>query len=103
MGVVEAVIAGFGRRSAFEKIIAFFVAVMFVAVMIVPVMFVTVMFVTVIFGTVVATFIGAAIVTLPNLPGMFRGLFPVILNHKLVFTVGLVGGVGETFTLATYG
>lgn len=79
MGVAGGLVVWFGRYSAFEKIIAFFVGVMFVTV------------------------VGAAIVTVPNLPAMFTGLVPVIPDNGLIYTLGLAGGVGGTITLAAYG
>ncbi len=79
MGVAGGLIVWFGKYSAFEKIIAFFVGVMFVTV------------------------VGAAIVTVPNLPAMFSGLAPVIPDGGLIYTLGLAGGVGGTITLAAYG
>lgn len=79
MGVAGAVVVWFGKYSAFEKVIAFFVGVMFVTV------------------------VGAAVVTVPNLPSMLSGLVPVVPDGGLIYTLGLAGGVGGTITLAAYG
>ena len=78
-GIAGAVIVLVGRYHAFERIIAVLVGVMFVTV------------------------VGAAIVTLPNIPSLLGGLLPVIPDGGLVYTLGLAGGVGGTITLAAYG
>lgn len=78
-GLVGAVVVWFGRYSAFEKIIAVFVGLMFVTV------------------------VGAAIVTLPNVPALLTGLVPTIPEGGLVVALSIAGGVGGTITLAAYG
>ncbi|PPF57464.1 iron transporter [Clavibacter michiganensis] len=78
-GLVGAVVVWFGRYSAFEKIIAVFVGLMFVTV------------------------VGAAIVTVPNLPALLTGLVPTIPEGGLVVALSIAGGVGGTITLAAYG
>jgi len=79
MGLLGAAVVWFGNYQAFEKIIAFFVGLMFITV------------------------VGAAIVTVPNIPDMFSGLVPIVPDNGLVYTLGLAGGVGGTITLAAYG
>lgn len=78
-GLVGAVVVWFGRYSAFEKIIAVFVGLMFVTV------------------------VGAAIVTMPNVPALLTGLVPTIPEGGLVVALSIAGGVGGTITLAAYG
>ena len=78
-GLVGAVVVWFGRYSAFERIIAVFVGLMFVTV------------------------VGAAIVTLPNVPALLSGLVPTIPEGGLVVALSIAGGVGGTITLAAYG
>ncbi|MFT7766591.1 Nramp family divalent metal transporter [Clavibacter tessellarius] len=78
-GLVGAVVVWFGRYSAFERIIAVFVGLMFVTV------------------------VGAAIVTLPNVPALLAGLVPTIPEGGLVVALSIAGGVGGTITLAAYG
>jgi Mn2+/Fe2+ NRAMP family transporter len=78
-GLVGAVVVWFGRYSAFEKIIAVFVGLMFVTV------------------------VGAAVVTVPNVPALLMGLVPTIPEGGLVVALSIAGGVGGTITLAAYG
>ncbi|RII93508.1 divalent metal cation transporter [Clavibacter michiganensis] len=78
-GIVGAVVVWFGRYSAFERIIAVFVGLMFVTV------------------------VGAAIVTVPNVPALLTGLVPTIPEGGLVVALSIAGGVGGTITLAAYG
>ncbi|WP_210650224.1 Nramp family divalent metal transporter [Nocardioides sp. SYSU D00065] len=68
-----------GRYELFEKVLAGFVGLMFV------------------------TMVGAALLTLPNLPELLTGLAPRIPDGGLVNTLALAGGVGGTITLAAYG
>jgi Mn2+/Fe2+ NRAMP family transporter len=78
-GLVGAVVVWFGRYSAFEKIIAVFVGLMFVTV------------------------VGAAVVTVPNVPALLTGLVPTVPEGGLVVALSIAGGVGGTITLAAYG
>ncbi len=78
-GLVGAVVVWFGRYSAFEKIIAVFVGLMF------------------------ETVVGAALVTVPNVPALLTGLVPTIPEGGLVVALSIAGGVGGTLTLAAYG
>ncbi|CAQ01264.1 Nramp family divalent metal transporter [Clavibacter sepedonicus] len=78
-GLAGAVVVWFGRYSAFEKIIAVFVGLMFVTV------------------------VGAAVVTVPNVPALLTGLVPTVPEGGLVVALSIAGGVGGTITLAAYG
>ena len=78
-GLMGAVIVWYGKYKAFEYIIAFFVGLMFLTV------------------------VGSAIVTVPNLAEIARGLVPTIPEGALIYTLGIAGGVGGTLTLAAYG
>jgi len=79
MGLIGAAIVWLGRYRAFEYVIAVLVAVMFVTV------------------------VGAAVLTVPNLADIVRGLVPRIPEGSVFYTLGLAGGVGGTITLAAYG
>ena len=68
-----------GRYGIFEKVLAALVGLMFV------------------------TMVGAALLTLPNLPELLTGLVPRIPDGGLINTLALAGGVGGTITLAAYG
>lgn len=67
------------RYAIVEKIMMVFVGVMFVVVVYV------------------------AIRVSPDLPAAFAGLLPVLPSGSMVFTLGLIGGVGGTITMAAYG
>ncbi|GAA2628249.1 Nramp family divalent metal transporter [Streptomyces axinellae] len=67
------------RYAVVEKIMMVFVGVMFVVVVYV------------------------AIRVSPDLPAAFAGLVPVLPSGSMVFTLGLIGGVGGTITMAAYG
>lgn len=69
----------FGRYEVFEKFMAVLVGLMFVAM------------------------VGAAIMTLPNLGDILRGLVPSIPEGSVINVLSLAGGVGGTITLAAYG
>ena len=68
-----------GSYGFFEKIITVFVGIMFVTV------------------------IGAAVVAVPNVPAIVKGIVPTIPDGAIVYVLGLAGGVGGTITLAAYG
>ncbi|MEU4128662.1 Nramp family divalent metal transporter [Streptomyces wuyuanensis] len=78
-GLVGLVFVWFNRYAVFEKVMTVLVGVMFV--------------VTVYLAVRVA----------PNLGDAFAGLVPVLPDGSLVYTLGLIGGVGGTITLAAYG
>lgn len=68
-----------GRYALFEKVCAALVGLMFVSV------------------------VGAAIMTVPNLPDMAGGLIPDVPPGAMVNVLSVAGGVGGTITLAAYG
>jgi Mn2+/Fe2+ NRAMP family transporter len=78
-GLVGLALVWWGRYSLFEKVCATLVGIMFV------------------------TMVGAALLTLPNIPELLTGLVPMIPDGGLVNVLSLAGGVGGTITLAAYG
>jgi Mn2+/Fe2+ NRAMP family transporter len=78
-GVVGLALVLLGRYDFFEKIIAALVAVMFVTV------------------------VSAAVLAVPDVPEALAGLVPTIPEGGVFYTLGLVGGVGGTITMAAYG
>ncbi|MFN3932062.1 MAG: Nramp family divalent metal transporter [Brevundimonas sp.] len=78
-GVVGLVLVWFNRYPVFEKLMTGLVAVMFVTV------------------------VGLAVIVAPDLPALARGLIPTLPAGSAFYTLGLIGGVGGTITLAAYG
>lgn len=78
-GVVGLVLVWFNRYPVFEKLMTALVAVMFVTV------------------------VGLAVIVAPDMPAMARGLIPTLPAGSAFYTLGLIGGVGGTITLAAYG
>ncbi|MER7176079.1 Nramp family divalent metal transporter [Streptomyces mesophilus] len=80
-GLVGLVFVWFNRYSVFEKVMTVLVGVMFVVT------------------------VYLAIRVTPNLADTFAGLLPVVPDAKdsVLNTLGLIGGVGGTITLAAYG
>lgn len=79
-GLVGLLLVWFGRYSFFEKVCTALVGLMFVSM------------------------VGAALLTVPNLPDMASGLVPTVPDDGgLVYVLSLAGGVGGTITLAAYG
>lgn len=78
-GVVGLVLVWFNRYPVFEKLMTGLVAVMFITV------------------------VGLAVIVAPDLPAMARGLVPTLPAGSAFYTLGLIGGVGGTITLAAYG
>ncbi|QCX28489.1 Nramp family divalent metal transporter [Nocardioides jishulii] len=79
-GLAGLALVWFGRYSVVEKVCAVLVGLMFVAM------------------------VGAAVLTVPNLPNMLGGLVPTIPSGGgIVYVLSLAGGVGGTITLAAYG
>lgn len=79
MGLAGFVMVWFGKYDSFEKITAALVGLMFVTV------------------------VGLAVIAVPNVPDMLRGLVPMIPKGGMLYTLALAGGVGGTITLAAYG
>ncbi|MGW6565500.1 Nramp family divalent metal transporter [Streptomyces sp. NPDC054975] len=78
-GLVGLVFVWFNRYAVFEKVMTVLVGVMFVVT------------------------VYLAIRVTPNLGEALAGLVPVLPDGSLVYTLGLIGGVGGTITLAAYG
>ncbi len=78
-GLIGLALVWWGHYSLFEKVCAALVGIMFV------------------------TMVGAAILTLPNLPELAKGLVPLVPDGALVNVLSVAGGVGGTITLAAYG
>ncbi|MFF1721396.1 Nramp family divalent metal transporter [Streptomyces sviceus] len=80
-GLVGLVFVWFNKYAVFEKVMTVLVGVMFVVT------------------------VYLAIRVTPNLPDAFAGLLPVLPDEKdsILNTLGLIGGVGGTITLAAYG
>ncbi|HET8601469.1 MAG TPA: Nramp family divalent metal transporter, partial [Segeticoccus sp.] len=78
-GLAGLVLVLLNRYEVFEKITAVLVGVMFLTV------------------------VSAAVLAAPNLPAMATGLVPTMPENGLFYTLGLIGGVGGTITMAAYG
>jgi Mn2+/Fe2+ NRAMP family transporter len=80
-GLFGLVFVWFNKYEVFEKVMTVLVGVMFVVT------------------------VYLAIRVTPNLPDAFAGLLPVLPGEKdsVLNTLGLIGGVGGTITLAAYG
>lgn len=78
-GLIGLGLTWFGGYRIFETVMAALVAVMFVTV------------------------VGLAIIVAPDIPNLMRGLWPVLPDGSLFYTLGLIGGVGGTITMAAYG
>ncbi|MFE9566056.1 Nramp family divalent metal transporter [Streptomyces sp. NPDC006487] len=78
-GLAGLVFVWFNRYAVFEKVMTVLVGVMFLVT------------------------VYLAIRVTPRLDAAFAGLAPVLPDGSLVYTLGLIGGVGGTITLAAYG
>ena len=78
-GVLGLLFVWFGGYGLFEKAMTFFVGLMFVTV------------------------VGLAILVTPDLPRLMTGLWPTLPQGSVFYTLGLIGGVGGTITMAAYG
>ncbi|GHG31274.1 iron transporter [Deinococcus indicus] len=78
-GLTGFALVWWGRYALFERVMAVMVGLMFVAM------------------------VGAAALTLPNLPALLRGLVPSLPDGSLINVLSVAGGVGGTITLAAYG
>ncbi|MBP2366067.1 Nramp family divalent metal transporter [Pseudonocardia parietis] len=78
-GVVGLALVWMQRYNAFEKVMTVLVAVMFVSV------------------------IGIAVLVRPDLGALFSGLVPRLPSGSTVYVLGLIGGVGGTITMSSYG
>jgi len=77
--VIGLALTWFGGYRFFERVMTFLVGVMFVSV------------------------VGVAMLLLPDVPQMLMGLKPYQPDESLLYTLGLLGGVGGTITMAAYG
>lgn len=59
--------------------------------------------ITVLVGVMFVCVVGVALMLVPNIPDMLTGLSPRMPAGSLVYTLGLLGGVGGTITMAAYG
>ncbi|BCW66795.1 iron transporter [Arthrobacter sp. NicSoilB4] len=84
VGAIVAVLCGLGilwigKYSSFEKLMSFFVAVMFISI------------------------VGAAILTKPDLSILLSGLTPRVPEDGTFYVLGVMGGVGMSIGLLSYG
>ncbi|WP_405665193.1 Nramp family divalent metal transporter [Streptomyces sp. NBC_01166] len=78
-GLVGLVFVWFNQYAVFEKVMTVLIGVMFIVVVYV------------------------AIRVVPDVGASFAGLLPVLPDGSLIYTLGLIGGVGGTITMAAYG
>lgn len=78
-GLIGLGLTWWGGYRVFETVMAALVAVMFVTV------------------------VGLAVVVVPDIPRLLSGLWPALPEGSLFYTLGLIGGVGGTITMAAYG
>ena len=78
-GILGALFVLFNRYAAFEHIMKLLIAVMFVVV------------------------VGLAVLVTPDITQTMKGLVPTLPEGSAIYTLGLIGGVGGTITLAAYG
>ncbi|MFJ4823583.1 Nramp family divalent metal transporter [Streptomyces bacillaris] len=78
-GLIGLAFVWFNRYAVFEKVMTVLVGIMFVVVV----------------------YVAARVV--PDLGASFAGLVPVLPDGSLLYTLGLIGGVGGTITMAAYG
>jgi Mn2+/Fe2+ NRAMP family transporter len=58
---------------------------------------------TALVGVMFVTVVGVAILCLPDVGEAVTGLVPTVPDGSVVYTLGLIGGVGGTITMAAYG
>jgi Mn2+/Fe2+ NRAMP family transporter len=78
-GSVCAIFVALNKYEMFENAMKFFIGVMFFVV------------------------VGVALMVVPNVGNALTGLIPSIPEGSVVYTLGLIGGVGGTITMASYG
>ncbi|MCO5730772.1 Nramp family divalent metal transporter [Rhizobium sp. SSA_523] len=78
-GIVCALFVAMNRYEMFETVMKLFIGTMFVIV------------------------VGVAILVGPNVGEAITGLIPSIPEGSAIYTLGLIGGVGGTITMASYG
>lgn len=79
IGLSCAAFVSLNRYEAFENAMKFFIGIMFIVV------------------------VGLAILVAPNVGEALKGLIPTIPQGSAIYTLGLIGGVGGTITMASYG
>jgi len=78
-GLFSAAFVAFNRYEVFETVMKVLIGIMFVIVVVV------------------------AILVLPNVGAALTGLIPTVPAGSAIYTLGLIGGVGGTITMAAYG
>ncbi|WP_246553062.1 Nramp family divalent metal transporter [Sphingopyxis soli] len=78
-GLLGAAFVLLNRYAIFEAVMKLFIGIMFVVV------------------------VGLAILVAPDFGEALRGLVPRLPDGSVIYTLGLIGGVGGTITLAAYG
>jgi Mn2+/Fe2+ NRAMP family transporter len=78
-GLVGLAFIWFGRYGLFEKAMTILVGVMFVTV------------------------VSLAVIVTPDVGEAVTGLVPTVPDGSVIYTLGLIGGVGGTITMAAYG
>ncbi|MGX1949079.1 Nramp family divalent metal transporter [Streptomyces sp. CB02115] len=78
-GLIGLAFVWFNRYAVFEKVMTVLIGIMFVVVV----------------------YVAARVV--PDVGASFAGLLPVLPDGSLLYTLGLIGGVGGTITMAAYG
>ncbi|MFE6979674.1 Nramp family divalent metal transporter [Streptomyces griseus] len=78
-GLIGLAFVWFNRYAVFEKVMTVLIGIMFVVVVYV------------------------AVRVVPDVGASFAGLLPVLPDGSLLYTLGLIGGVGGTITMAAYG
>ncbi|MFE6772536.1 Nramp family divalent metal transporter [Streptomyces fimicarius] len=78
-GLIGLAFVWFNRYAVFEKVMTVLIGIMFVVVVYV------------------------AVRVVPDAGASFAGLLPVLPDGSLLYTLGLIGGVGGTITMAAYG
>lgn len=78
-GVTGATFVLLNRYAVFELVMKLFIGIMFLVV------------------------VGLAILVVPDIGQALRGLVPTLPEGSAIYTLGLIGGVGGTITLAAYG
>lgn len=58
---------------------------------------------TALVGLMFVTVVSLAVILAPNIPVALTGLAPVLPPQSMLYTLGLIGGVGGTITMAAYG
>ncbi|WNF29235.1 Nramp family divalent metal transporter [Streptomyces sp. C11-1] len=78
-GLIGLTFVWFNRYAVFEKVMTVLIGIMFVVVV----------------------YVAARVV--PDVGASFAGLVPALPDGSLLYTLGLIGGVGGTITMAAYG